>query len=289
MAKLEHAGIALLIFLADQTLLGGLRAQTLDPMEVLERMRAAYTSVRDYTLQLHKEERIKEVRDGNVRFLLVVEDADVRFRKRGDVASDQYQRDIYFHKGCFWGCPAIYRDGFNDGKIDVRKGPDVVPRNPLAMKDQHHAITSLDLGRTISVILDNVSRAVRADSATVEYQGQERIEGRDAHKVSVLMQGRSSSYAVRTGDTLWTIADETGQDMYVILYANARITGPDDLSTGQSIVIPEYYGQRLVVWVGVEQSLPLKLEVYDAQGALYERYVHGDLQVNVSLSDDHFR
>ncbi len=104
------------------------------------------------------------MRDGRARFRAHTEEAEVRFRKRPGSEPAGYARDIYFHRGCTFGCPAIYRDGFNGGRINVRRGPDVPPRDGLAMADQHHPITSLDLGHTIELVIGNVSRAVRSRS-----------------------------------------------------------------------------------------------------------------------------
>ena len=157
------------------------------------------------------------------------------------------------------------------------------------MKYQHHPITGLDLGVTIALVLDNVTRALEEERAVVEYLGQEVVDARAAHSISVTIDGGSSGYITRDGDDLWAVADATGQAVYVLVSENADLDLSDELAAGQIVRVPDYYGRQLRIWVDVAGGMPIQLEVYDRRGSLYERYLYADLRVNASLSDDHFR
>ena len=86
-------------------------------------------------------------------------------------------------------------------------------------------------------------------------------------------------------ETLWEIAKTTGQSMYVILHANQRRgwTQADHPKPGDAIMVPEFYAGRMVIWIDETRHLPLQIDLYDHEGALYEHYEHHDLKINVGL------
>ena len=265
-------------------------ASTQEPLDFLTGMRTAYAGVFDYTMEITKEELLRELdAGGRLAHRLRTELAEVRFRKRMNQGSAVYRRDIYFDTGCRLLCPVVYRDGENRGRIRVPWVPDPYPRDPLAMRDQHHPITSLDLGSTIELVLDNVGRALDAGAATLSYDGTRAVGGRPAHLITVTLASGESAYTAQADDDLWSVVDATGQAMYVIMHANHGVDFEDTLAAGTQLVIPDYYGGRLQIWIDDVLGLPVRLDVYDWHDELYERYLYANLRVNVALTDDDFR
>jgi len=95
-------------------------------------------------------------------------------------------------------------------------------------------------------------------------------------------------HAVEDGETLWTIASAYDQSMYAIWYNNPRIRGPDKVQPGQTVFIPRYYAARGIIWIDADSLMPARLEMFDAEDRLYERYVYSEIQTNVGLTDIDF-
>jgi len=49
-----------------------------------------------------------------------------------------------------------------------------------------------------------------------------------------------------------------------------------------------YYGGRIEIWVDAQNGLPIKIEVYGWDGALWESYGYKDLKLNPGLTDAEF-
>ena len=52
--------------------------------------------------------------------------------------------------------------------------------------------------------------------------------------------------------------------------------------------MPRYYAARIDLWIDDALSLPLVAEIYDERGAIFERFEHRDLRVNVGLDAQDF-
>ena len=61
--------------------------------------------------------------------------------------------------------------------------------------------------------------------------------------------------------------------------------GPRKIKAGQTLFIPRYYSARGTVWVSPETLLPTRIEIFDANDELYERYVYRDVRLNIGLTD----
>ena len=268
----------------------GARPEQTPSLQALEAMDTAYAAVDGFTMELKKKELIRHPRRRRPRSRLRrggdqyhTESGEVRFRKRRDEQGGDYLRDLYYDAGCIFGCPVRYREGI-DVEINVNnrllfKAP--MPRSSRAMKDQHHEITALDLGNTIQLVLANVRKGRDRNEIEWSTPVPEMIDGHETLKIEVtLAQEEARVHRVREGETLWDIADEYEQNMYVILYNNPGLFEPTDVREGQTINVPEYYGCRLVIWIDVVRSLPLKLEVYACDEKLYESYEYTELDTS---------
>ena len=99
-----------------------------------------------------------------------------------------------------------------------------------------------------------------------------------------------TSPTLAKGQTLWDLADASGQSMYVILHANARRgwTQADHAQPGDAVIIPDFYAGRMTLWVDEKLELPVQVDLYDHEGRLYEHYEHHDLKIDVGLGDSDF-
>ncbi len=265
-------------------------------LEIVGSMEEAWETVTDYTANLAKTERFH---DGTVRSQRV----RLKFRQ----PTDQYVSVLEGHEK---GAELLYPQGDNNDRILGHKGgvtgafagffgrlPGVgslVPEefgleDPRLLRRQHHSILDLNLGKMGRLFAQSVRTSAEYGEGQIIFHPSEEVDGRPADVVELLYSADAgSTLTVREGDTLFSVARESGQDMYVILYNNPEIEGPLDLRPGQEIFVPRYYVPRALVWIGHETRLPLKLECYDDQGRLYESYEHSELRINVGLTDIDF-
>lgn len=262
-----------------------------DPLALLASMVQAYAKVSSFTMELHKEELVKSADGGETPGWRVAKEvAQVRLRKRPRADGSGYARDIRFDKGCTLLCPAIYREGHNDDRIAIRGVINVDPHGARAMAGQHHPIMNLDLGATIGLIHEQAARAHRAGALEASIDGRGRFDDRDVYEFAARLDGATRSVSVQAGETLRAFAQRTGTQVHLLVHHNDRLASAHDaVAADTELVVPDYYARRVRLWIDVERLLPLRIEIYDTNDRLYERYAYRKLATNVGLTDDDFR
>jgi LysM repeat protein len=253
-----------------------------DAVAALFAMEKAAAGTHDYTMRLVKRELIGTE-------LLPEETIVIKW---------QQPQKIYLCEiaGPREGQEVIYAPGWNKDRIRVHKGsfPDVKlnlnPYGTMAMAQSHHPVPEVSLVRLTNLVLDNVRRARAKNVGTLTFDGHETVFGRPTVRLEATLPPTGKTPTIAKGETLWEIAKATGQSMYVILHANRarQWRQADHPEHGDSVIVPDFYAGRLVVWIDDELQLPLQIDLYDHEGQLYEHYEHHDLKVNVGLTDADF-
>jgi outer membrane lipoprotein-sorting protein len=153
----------------------------------LYNMEKAYEKVEDYTTIFLKQERV----NGK---LLPKETVFMKFRKPFSV----YMKWI--------GEPrrnqeVLFVSGWNNNKLLAHKGsfPDLTvaldPRGSLAMTDNRHPITDVDIGTTINLIVKDVRRAEQhpEDGCRMVDHGVAQVFGANSRCVEAVMPARKDS------------------------------------------------------------------------------------------------
>jgi hypothetical protein len=253
------------------------------PRDLLRAMALAVEGVRDYTMTLISQEWSG---DG-------MGPAETLLTKWARPFKVYYKRLTAPHIGR----EILFADGWNNGKLKVSVhawpihiGVNVNPHGELAMADAKHPIDESSLVHLVGVVLDNFRRADERGEAKVEDRGHETILGRDCHLVRIFTAQSVTSYTLLYGETLWDVERKFDAAMAPILHEN-RERGwatPADAKPGQTIRVSRYYAARIDLWIDDALALPLRAEIYDERGALFERFEHRDLRVNVGLGAQDF-
>jgi LysM repeat protein len=205
-----------------------------------------------------------------------------------------YLKDI---EGPDAGQEILFVRGWNDDRLRAHKGGilglftvSLDPYGAKATAHAHHPVTDVSLPGFVKTVLDNVNEARRRDEGSVRGVGRETLRGRPSLALELTSPRAGDLHVMKKGETLWDVARETGQTMYVILHANRDKgwRGPHDPRPGDSVFVPRYYAGKVLLWVDEELRLPIQALIYDFDGNLYERYEHRDLRVNVGLADADF-
>ena len=255
-----------------------------EPIELLECVHEAVGQLKAYTMVLRKQELIGAEQVCQVSFAKV--------RKPSPPRSPRDLPDIYLlvMDGEHKGRQAIYRSDLGQelrAKVWYWRWVSRDRRGGDAMEGQHHTITDLGLDFVVDLVLVNVRKGQTA-GVEPEYDGVESLHGRRVHRVSASAPPVVHLlHTVKKGESLWSIAELYGQDMYVIQRTNSR-NGAHDIEEGDSIKVPEYYATRFILWIYSDNGLPAKLEVYDNE-QLYERYDYTHLTTDAVLGDREFK
>ena len=265
--------------------IAGPRASTStgDPRLLLHAMAHAVDGVRDYTMTLISQEWRG---DG-------LGPAETLATKWARPFKVYYKRLTPPHLGR----EILFADGWNSGKlkVSVRAWPmtiglNVNPHGDAAMAESRHPIDESSLIYLVNAVLENFRRADERGEAIAEDQGHEVILGRACHRVRIYTSQSVTSYTMVRGETLWDVEKKFDAAMAPLLHENRGLgwTTPGDAKPGQTIRVPRYYAARIDLWIDDELSLPLIAEIYDQSGAMFERFEHRDLRVNVGLGPKDF-
>jgi outer membrane lipoprotein-sorting protein len=262
-------------------------------LSLLADMEDAWSNIVDYTKQVDKTERLV---DGDVTEQTVL----IKYRRPGEfymtvLDGENKGGELIYpaRKGAMMA--VAHAGGFKGGlarflvKTVVLRG--AVPTefrldDPLIGRRQHQTVLETSLGATIARIARNVRSAIENGEGTI-------IIGQDCPDTArcqlrldfELPATAGQMHEVQQGETLWTISSSYDQSMYAIWYNNRNVKRPEKVDPGQILFIPRYYAARGTVWVSADSSLPTRIEILDASGKLYERYVYSDVQINIGLTD----
>jgi len=254
-----------------------------DPRQLLRAMRNAVDGVHDYTMTLITQE-------WNADGLGPAESVLAKWARPFKI---YYKRLSEPHIGR----EILFADGWNNNnlKVSVRAWPlnlgvNVNPHGDLAMAEAKHPIEESSLIYLVNVVLDSFHRADTRGEARAEVRGHETILGRTCHRVRINLAQSVTNYTLVRGETLWDVGKKFDAGMAPLLHQNRKMgwATPGDARPGQTIRVPRYYAARLELWIDDALSLPLVAEIYDEHGALFERFEHRDLRVNVGLGPQDF-
>ena len=254
-----------------------------DPEAILASMGESADRVLDYTMTLVRQERM----------------GDTLQPERTAIEKWARPYRIYLKEiaGFDSGQEVLFVRGWNGDRLRAHKGGilswitvNLDPQGARAMAHAHHPVTDASLPGFVKTVLDNVAEASRRGEGSVRSVGREALWGRPSIEIELTSPRAGDPRVMKKGETLWDVARESGQTMYVILHAN-RAKGwrtTRDPRPGDSVFVPRYYAGKVLLWVDEELKLPIQALIYDHDGNLYEQYEHHDLRVNVGLTDADF-
>jgi hypothetical protein len=197
---------------------------------------SSYERVLDYVCVYEKEERA--ISDGEKQTIRLY------FRKPFDVRLDWLGSHGNVDQ------TAVYRQGFNDGKVLARQSGllgaltgklRLDPNESLALSDSRHPITEVGVGK----IIERAQQDAANPRITSHFVGEEALDGRPTYKFEFTASGKEAVGGLATA-------------------------------------------RKALIWIDRELKLPVRLEVYDATDTLLERHRFKQVRINQKLSDTTF-
>jgi outer membrane lipoprotein-sorting protein len=262
---------------------GDLATAEPDPISALEASLEIFAGIDDYTAKFLKQEYIDDE-------LLPLETIALKYRSPQDVYMKWIGKP-------YRGQEVLYRKGKNKGRITAHKGGflglvslNLNPTSNMALEGNHHPVFDLGIENTTILVLRGLSRGKERNELKYAYKGILTIDGRKAKHFEAVYTDRcvGATHRVEEGETLWDIARKYDQDMYVILFNNDDVDSPADIEPGQEILVPYHYCKKSDIYIDEELGILVKLDNYDWNDKLYERYIFNDIRINAGLTDADF-
>jgi len=262
-------------------------------LSLLDAMERAWTGIADYTAEVDKTERLIDGRVTRQRVLL-------KFRRPGDYYLKVLEGpgkggELIYPKDADTPVAVAHAGGFKGGLARFLQKTVVLRRivptefsleDPAIISGQHQTVLDTSPGATIRRISANIRAAIESGEGEIRLDRECGGDGACLIRMDVALPATAGSWHdVRAGETLWTIATDHDTPMYVIWYNNPGMHNPTDVEPGESVFVPRYYAASGSVWVSADSHLPVKVEILDAEGRLYERYVYSEIGTNSGLSD----
>ena len=265
-------------------------------LPVLDDMEQSWSGVSDYTATLLKTERfidgtlteergLMRFRKPNQLYLKVLEGgnvgAELLFPKPGtnDIILGRPGGVTGAVAGFLVKVPAIgglvpYEFELNDGRLT---------------DGQHHPLPDSTIDGMVRLILRNGRMLAERSEGSACQHPAAIVDGRRTRPFEIRAPADAGTWhRVGSGESLWSIGEDYGQDRYVILYNNRSGQADRPIAEGDRLFIPRYYAPRAIIWVDEVSKLPIRLHMFDAENRLYESYTNADLRIDVGLTDADF-
>lgn len=256
---------------------------TPDPRGLLDAMGRAVQGVNDYTMTLMSQEW----------------DGDRLGPEQTLTTKWARPFKVYYKKLCapHKGREILWATDWNDGRLKVSLNTwpkniklNLDPHGDLAMGGTRHPIDETSVVYLGNIVLENFRRADERGDATAQDMGSESILGRACRRVRLQTKQEVTTYVLGPKETLWDVEKSFDIAMAPLLHENRKQgwETPGDAKPGATVRVPRYYAAKIDLWIDTELNLPIRAEIYDGDGVMFERFEHRDLRVNVGLGPEDF-
>ena len=92
----------------------------------------------------------------------------------------------------------------------------------------------------VAVILRDVQKALARGEDSIVFVEPDVLHGRETRIVSITSPALDGErHRVSQGETLWDIAEDRGQDMYVMRHHNRDVLDPNKVRAGHMVFVPQ--------------------------------------------------
>ena len=214
---------------------------------------------------------------------------------RHDSSTTKYQKSpkrIYMKMSS--GMELLWGPDINDGDALIHPNGfpyfnlNLNPNGNTMRKNQHHSIDVAGFDYFGDLIKAAMARADKDFDSHFFYRGEITYNGFKCQQLLIIDPGfKYVPYTVEKGETIITIARKLYLNEYMILKHNPKVSSYTDVKAGQSIVVPNNYGQVVGLYIDENTNLPVMMRVEDEKG-LFEEYDYKVLKLNPDFKSEEF-
>ena len=162
------------------------------------------------------------------------------------------------------------------------------PTEGIMRNNQHHTIFQSGFDHVAS-ILEFLSKKYHSEiEDLVIYNGIVKHKNQVCYSISFENPYfKYIDYKVGKNETITNIAAKYKLSEYMILEKNPLIKDYKDVKAGQSIIIPNDYSTKMLLYINKETLVPMRMDVYDDKG-LYEKYEYSEITINPEIPSEEF-
>lgn len=190
------------------------------------------------------------------------------------------------------GVELLYRESANSGKVLVNPNGfpwinlSLDPNGSLIRNNQHHMISDIGFSKFNRVLAHLLKKYEHVGDELTQYQGEETINGRPCHVVEIINHHYDLiEYTPGAGETTTSISEKLKISEYRIVELNSSVSGYGAVSAGTKLKIPNDYAPRIKLFIDQERYIPMRFEVYDEEGQLFEAYQYDRVELNTQFEE----
>lgn len=156
-------------------------------------------------------------------------------------------------------------------------------------ENQHHTLFNSGYDHVVSILEHLYVKY------TVQIESMTKVEGSiawDNHNCWIISLNnpyfKYGSYTAQKGETLLTIAGKYKLSEHMIMEKNPSIKSYTESLTGKTILIPNDYSSKMILYIDKARMIPLVMKVYDNEG-LYEQYEYTNVVLNPVIKPEEFQ
>lgn len=191
------------------------------------------------------------------------------------------------------GAEVLYRESANNGKILVNPNGfpwfnlNLDPHSSIMRNKQHHIIHDIGFSKFNRVLDHLLNKYEHNAHELVRYIDNDVINDRPCHVVEIVNNYyHLMAYTPGPDETTHSISEKFKISEYRIVELNASVSGYGSVAAGTRLIIPNDYAPRIKLYIDQQRLIPMRFEVYDDDGLLYEAYQYDRVELNTLFKDN---
>lgn len=176
----------------------------------------------------------------------------------------------------------VYPNGFPYATLSLS------PFGDIMRKNQHHTIHDLGFGFIAKTIRGSIFKLGLSPEKIFHYTGDVVWDNDECYQLFAgYADFKYISYKVEKGENISSIANEFNCGEYRILEKNTELQNYNDAVEGKTLLIPNNYSSKTILYVNKKSMLPVNIIVYDDKG-FYESFEYHNIVVNKPFLNNEF-
>jgi len=161
------------------------------------------------------------------------------------------------------------------------------PSGKLIRRNQHHTLFDAGFDSFKNIVLSVLELLKASPDKYIVDLGMKQINNIKCQVLKVVNPDFSfSEYIVQKGEDVESIAKKFNLSSYLILVEN-NLSFYNDITLGDTIFIPNSYGEKFEIWIDLQSNLPIVQKVF-VNNKLFEHYEFTNIIINPEFSIDEF-
>jgi outer membrane lipoprotein-sorting protein len=267
-------------FLLIVVLLCGTSSHAQTVTEIAKAVFAKTKTIKTLTYTMKKTERIKG------KQILQISSAKLNLNPLKVYLKQSFPKD---------GIEVLYVQGTNNNNALINPNGfpwfsvNLDPFGGTMRENQHHTLFNSGYDHVISILEHLYAKYNSQIESMTKIDGSVEWDGHHCWVISLNNPYfKYGNYTAQKGETLLTIAAKFKLSEHMILEKNPSVKSYNESLAGKTILIPNDYSSKMILYIDKVRMIPLVMKVYDNEG-LYEHYEYTNVVINPVIKPEEFQ